>query len=448
LALPAFNNLANTQVNIPFTSPLFIIAILSGIILIGTIAGVYPAFFLSAFSPAAVLKGKLNLGVKSGLLRSTLVIFQFVISTILIVATLVINKQLSYMMTKNLGFNKEQVLLVEDAYGLGDQIQNFKSKVKQLAGVTNATVSGYLPIGSNRSDNMYWREGQTPNEETMVSTQTWRVDYDYIETLGMQLLTGRNFDPANSADSTAIIVNEEALRLFGVEEPLGAHIVTWAALPDEDGNAPMEVYTIIGVVKDFHFSSLKDRIDPLFLEIGKSSYYLSVRVEDTDLPSLINNIEAEWVKLANGIPFAYSFMDERYNERYQSEARVSKLFTVFAIFAIVIACLGLFGLAAFTAQQRTKEIGVRKVMGASVPGIVILLSKEFGKLILIAMLIAFPVAWYGSSQWLEDYQFRINLSPWIFVVAGFITFLIAWLTMSYQSIKAATMSPAKSLRDE
>ena len=449
LAVPYFNDLANTTMGIPYTSPLFYALILSGVLGIGMIAGVYPAFFLSAFRPATVLKGKLNLGVKSGWLRSTLVVFQFAISTILIVTTMVINKQLDFIMTTNLGFNKERVLLVEDAYGLGDQIQSFKSKVKQIAGVSNATVSGYLPIGSNRSDNMYWREGQTPNEETMVSTQQWRVDYDYIETLGMDLLDGRNFIESNGADSSAIIINEEAAKLFGIaDDPLGAHIVTWEDMPDENGNAPLEVKTVIGVVRNFHFSSLKENIGPLFLRLGKSSYYLSVRVEDTDMPTMIDNIEAEWVALANGQPFAYSFMDQRYDDMYNAESRVRNLFSVFAVLAILIACLGLFGLAAFTAQQRTKEIGVRKVMGASVPGIVMLLSKEFGKLIIIAMTISFPLAWYGISEWLQDYKFRIELTPWIFIMAGLITFLIAWLTMSYQSIKAATMSPSKSLRDE
>ena len=448
LLLPFFNQLADTNLLVPFTSPWFYLAIIGSVFFIGFIAGIYPAFFLSAFRPATVLKGKLSLGVRSGWLRSTLVIFQFVISTVLIIGTLVIYKQLQYIQNKNLGFDKQRVILIEDAYALGDQTKSYKNSVKQIAGVVNASVSGYLPVSSTRSDNMFWLEGQTPNEETMVSTQQWRIDYDYMETLSMELLLGRNFSEENAADSSAIIINEEAVKQFGLTEPLGAHIVSYADMPDAEGNAPLDVLTVVGVVRDFHFESLKEKMAPLSFKLGKSSYYLSVRVSSDDPQPIIQQLESEWNKIADGQPFSYSFLDQRFDKMYASETRVGNLFNVFAILAIFIASLGLFGLAAFTAQQRTKEIGVRKVMGASVSGIVLLLSKEFGKLVLIAMVIAIPVAYYGMSEWLQDYQFRIKLTPWIFILAGLITFMVAWLTMSYQSIKAATTSPAKSLRDE
>jgi putative ABC transport system permease protein len=448
IMLPFFNHLADTHLFLPFSSVWFYIILFSGLILIGLLAGLYPAFFLSAFRPAAVLKGKLNLGVKSGWLRSSLVVFQFVISTVLIIGTLVIYLQLKYIQTKNLGFDKNRVILIEDAYALGDQVKTYKNKVKQMAGVVNASISGYLPVSSNRSDNMFWLEGQTPNEETMVSTQRWRVDYDYIETLGMALIAGRNFNEENAADSTGIIINEEAVKEYGLDNPLGAHIVTWKEMPDENGYAPLEVYTVIGVVKDFHFESMKENIKPLMLFLGNSRYYLPVRVASDELQPVIQKLTAAWQEMANGQPFSYSFLDQKFAEIYKSETRVGNLLSVFAILAIFIACLGLFGLAAFTAQQRTKEIGIRKVMGATVTGIVGLLSKEFGKLVLVALVISVPVAWYGMSQWLQDYQFRIKLSPWIFVLAAIVTFMVAWLTMSYQSIKAATISPAKSLRDE
>jgi len=448
IILPSFNQLANIQLSIPFSSPLFYLAIFGGIFAIGFIAGAYPAFYLSAFRPAAVLKGNLSLGVKSGWLRSSLVVFQFAISTILIIGTMVIYMQLQYIQSKNLGFNKERVILVEDAYALGDQSAAYKNSIKQLTGVEDASYSGFLPVSSNRSDSMYWLEGQTPNEETMVSMQSWRVDYDYISTLGMELISGRNFSEQNAADSMAIIINEETARQMEITEPIGAHIVSFADMPDENGDGTLAVYTVIGVVKDFHFESMKETITPLLLGLGRSRSYFAVRASGDELKPIVEQLEAEWNKLADGQPFSYSFLDEKFNETYQSETRVGNLFSVFAILAIFIACLGLFGLAAFTAQQRTKEIGVRKVMGASVSGIIILLSKEFGKLVFIALIIAIPLAWYGISQWLQDYQFRIELTPWVFVLAGGITFLIAWLTMSYQSIKAAKMSPAKSLRDE
>jgi putative ABC transport system permease protein len=446
--LPAFNKLADIRLVIPFSSPVFYLAIIVGILAIGFIAGAYPAFYLSAFKPAAVLKGNLSLGVKSGWLRSSLVVFQFVISTVLIIGTIVIYKQLQYIQTKNLGFNKDRVILVEDAYALGDQSASYKSTIKQIAGIDNASYSGFLPVSSNRSDGMFWLQGQTPNEETMVSLQSWIVDYDYMATLDMQLLEGRNFDEQNAADSMAIIINEETALRMSLKDPIGAHIVTYAEMPGAEGDTPLDIYTVIGIVKNFHYESMKENISPLSLGLGRSRSYLSIRASGEELKPIIQQLETEWNKLADGQPFSYSFLDEKFGETYKSETRVGNLFSVFAILAIFIACLGLFGLAAFTAQQRTKEIGVRKVMGASVPGIVMLLSREFGKLVVIALVIAIPLAWYGISQWLQDYKFRIDLGPWVFVLAGGITFLIAWLTMSYQSIKAAKMSPAKSLRDE
>ena len=448
IVLPYFNQMANIKIAIPFASPVFYLAVFGGVLAIGFIAGSYPAFFLSAFKPAAVLKGNLSLGVKSGWLRSSLVVFQFVISTVLIIGTMVIYKQLQYIQTKNLGFNKERVLLVEDAYALGDQAASYKTQVLQIAGIENASYSGYLPVSSNRSDSMFWLEGQTPNEETMVSMQGWTVDYDYIATLGMELIEGRNFNEQNAADSMAMIINEETASRMGLDEPIGAHIVSYADMPGEAGETPLTIYTVIGLVKNFHFESMKESITPLSLQLGRSRSYFSVKVAGEDLQPIIKQLEGEWKELAGGQPFSYSFLDERFDATYKSETRVGNLFSVFAILAIFIACLGLFGLAAFTAQQRTKEIGVRKVMGATVSSIIVLLSKEFGKLVLIALVIAIPLAWYGISQWLQDYEFRTDLSPWVFVLAGGVTFLIAWLTMSYQSIKAATTSPAKSLRDE
>jgi putative ABC transport system permease protein len=295
---------------------------------------------------------------------------------------------------------------------------------------------------------MFWLEGQTPNEETMISMQIWRIDEDYLKTMGMELAEGRNFSLVNAADSTAMIVNQEAAKKLGISDnPIGAHVATFSDM--QEGDKPgEEIYNVIGVIEDFHFESLKESIMPLCLVIGKSSSYLSVKVEGGDVKHVLGQLEDRWNVLAEGQPFSYSFMDQKFDDMYAAEARTGNLFNAFAILAILIASLGLFALAAFTAEQRTKEIGVRKVMGASVGGIVVLLSKEFGKLIIIAFIVAVPVAWYFTSQWLQDFEFRIDLSPWIFLLAGTVTFGIAWLTMSYQSIKAATMSPAKSLRDE
>jgi putative ABC transport system permease protein len=448
LMLPAFNLLADKTLVLPYTAASFYLTLFAGALFIGTIAGVYPAFFLSAFQPISVLKGKLNLGVKSGWLRSTLVVFQFAISTILIVGTLVIYMQLNYIQNKKLGFSKDQLILIEDAYALQDNLQPYKKDVTNIAGVQSVSASGFLPVSSNRSDTMFWLEGQTPNEETMISMQIWRIDEDYLKTMGMELAEGRNFSLVNAADSTAMIVNQEAAKKLGISDnPIGAHVATFSDM--QEGDKPgEEIYNVIGVIEDFHFESLKESITPLCLVIGKSSSYLSVKVEGGDVKHVLGQLEERWNVLAEGQPFSYSFMDQKFDDMYTAEARTGNLFNAFAILAILIASLGLFALAAFTAEQRTKEIGVRKVMGASVGGIVVLLSKEFGKLIIIAFIVAVPVAWYFTSQWLQDFEFRIDLSPWIFLLAGTVTFGIAWLTMSYQSIKAATMSPAKSLRDE
>lgn len=449
LMLPTFNSLAGKSLALPFTEWPFYGLLITGAIFIGVIAGVYPAFFLSSFQPIQVLKGKLNLGVKSGWLRSTLVVFQFAISTILIIGTLVIYKQLNFIQNKKLGFNKDQIILIEDAYALEDNLSAYKKDITNISGVQSTTVSGYLPVGSNRSDTMFWLEGQTPNEETMVSMQIWNVDHDYIPTMGMTVVEGRNFSEQNAADSSGMIVNLAAAKKLGIDQdPIGAHVVTFADMPQGDEEPQLELFTVVGVIEDFHFESMKESIMPLSLVMGRSRSYLSVKIATTDVQNILGQLEDRWNSLAEGQPFSYSFMDQKFDEIYAAEARIGKLFSAFAILAIFIACLGLFGLAAFTAEQRTKEIGVRKVMGATVGGIVVLLSKEFGKLVLVAFVVAVPVAWYFTDQWLQDFEFRINLSPWIFALSGLLTFLVAWITMSYQSIKAATMSPSKSLRDE
>ena len=449
IMLPTFNQLADKSLALPFNELPFYGLMILGAVFIGSIAGAYPAFFLSAFKPIAVLKGKLNLGTKSGWLRSTLVVFQFAISTILIIGTMVIYKQLNFIQNKKLGFSKDQIILIEDAYALEDNVSVYKKEISNISGVQNTTVSGFLPVGSNRSDTMFWLEGQTPNEETMVSMQIWSVDHDYIPTMGMTVAEGRNFSEQNAADSTGMIINLAAATKLGIaDDPIGAHIATFADMPSGDEEPVLDILTVVGVVENFHFESMKESITPLSLVLGRSRSYLSVKISTTDVQHIITQLEDKWNNLADGQPFSYSFMDQKFDEIYSAESRIGGLFNAFAALAIFIASLGLFGLAAFTAEQRTKEIGVRKVMGASVAGIVVLLSKEFGKLVLIAFAVAVPISWYFTSEWLQDFKFRINLDPWVFVMAGGITFLIAWLTMSYQSIKAATMSPAKSLRDE
>ncbi len=443
LALPTYNQLAQKQLLIPIANPLFILTILMGALVVGFLAGSYPAFYLSAFKPATVLKGNLKSGMKSSWLRNSLVVFQFATSIILIVATLVIYNQLEYVQNKKLGFNKEQVLVVEDAYALGNQLVSIKEELKNEADIDNVTISGFLPDAkSDRNNNGYF-PGHQPTSDNVFVIQTWRVDYDYLATMGIELVDGRNFAPEFPSDSTAIIVNETLVETMGWDNAMGEIISRFS----DDPNNP-ESYHIIGVVKDFHYNSLHENIGPLILHFGNSRGLMSMRLNAQDIPRAIRTVEDKWNSVANGQPFAYSFLDDRFNESYQQEQRIGKIAMAFSSLAIFVACLGLFGLAAFTAEQRTKEIGIRKVLGASVAGIIFILSKDFGRLIIVAFVLATPLAWYVMDDWLTSFAYRTNLSPVIFIIAGLTALMVSWLTMSYQSIKAARANPVDSLKDE
>jgi putative ABC transport system permease protein len=279
----------------------------------------------------------------------------------------------------------------------------------------------------------------------MVSLQTWQVDYDYVSTLGMKILDGRDFSKEFVSDSTGVILNQAAVRAFGyAADPVGKKIATF-----KDANLKEYYYTtIVGVVEDFHFESLRQSITPVGLFLQKSNGSIAFRFEAKDTKGVIATVEQQWKKLGPGLPFDYTFLDDDFGKMYAAEQRLGDIFTVFAVLAIIIACLGLFALTAFTAEQRTKEIGIRKVLGASVSGIVVLLSREFGKLILIAFVLATPVAWYGIDRWLEGYTYRTDVGVWVYVLAGVAAFTIAWLTMSFQSIRAALTNPIKALRSE
>lgn len=445
LVLPYFNLLSNKSLSIPFTEPNFIVGTISGILIIGIVAGVYPSFFLSAFRPAVVLKGTLSLGAKSGWLRSTLVVMQFVASIFLIVGTLVIFQQLNFIQSKKLGFDKDQVIVVEDIQALGNNVEAFKNTLLQSSNISSATVSGFLPVaGTYRSDSGFWPEGEEPNETNSVSMQIWSVDHDYIPTLDMEIIEGRNFSKDFPTDTAGIILNERAVELFGYNDPIGRSVYSFSDVAGGD----MASLKIIGVVKNFHFESMRDNISALSMILGSRSGNLAIKVTTSEIASVVSMIEKEWKAVGPGQPFTYSFLDDRFAKMYDAEDRVGKIAFTFAGFAIFVASLGLFGLAAFTAEQRTKEIGIRKVMGASIPSIIMLLSKEFGKLIVLAFIIAIPLSWYFMDGWLQDFYYRINLGPGVFIIAGLITLAIAWVTMSWQSIRAAVANPVDSLRNE
>ncbi len=453
MSMPIFNHLSLKQLSLPLGNPLFYLTLLGASLLIGILAGVYPSFFLSAFKPVNVLKGRVALGMKSGLIRSGLVVFQFVISIFLIVGAISVNRQLSYIQNKKLGFEKDQVLVVKDAYALRPNIQSFKNEALKINTIESCTISGFLPIEGadvSRNDRAFWKEGNQSTSDNLVSLQNWRVDHDYVKTMGMKIKIGRSFSPEFPSDSSAVVLNEAAVLQFGLgNDPIGKKIITFDNGVEESLNPNQtKSWTVVGVVENFHFSSMRESISSLGLFLYRSDGFLSFRISAQDSQETIQSLEKIWKRLAPGQPFQYTFLDEDFNRMYSSEQRVGKIFIVFAGLAIIIACLGLFALTAFTAEQRTKEIGIRKVLGASVSSIVVLLSKEFGKLILIAFVIATPIAWLGVDLWLKSYTYKAEIGITVYILAGAFAFVIAWITMGYQSIRAASSDPVKSLRSE
>ena len=445
LILPYFNNLSGKELALSdVIGASMIIAMIAITLSVGLLAGSYPAFFISAFKPVDVLKGKLSKGTKSGFLRSALVVFQFTTSIVLIVGTLVVYNQLHFIQSKKVGFDREQVLIIQDTWLMGQQVYSFKEALKQNPDIKSVAVSSYLPTPSNRSGNMYFKEGEKIMTSETTSLQQWFVDVDYIPTLGMELVAGRNFSDRYPTDSSAIIINEATVRQFSLgENTVGKRLGRYVGQEGKEA-----YYNIIGVVKDFHFESLRQNIRPVVFILGRNTGKTSVRIKPGNYASVINFIEEEWNKFAPGNPFDYKFMDEEFNKVYDAEMRLGNIFTIFALLAIFIGCLGLLGLAAFTAEQRTKEIGIRKTLGATVQGIVFLLSKEFGKLVLIAFAISVPIAYFAMNSWLSDFAYRIKLTYSVFIIAGLIAFFISLLTVGYHAVKAALANPVKSLRYE
>lgn len=443
LVLPYFNNIAAKSLSIKnLLDPRILPFLVVLPFVVGLLAGFYPAFFLSGFQPIKVLAGKGSSALKKSSLRSTLVVFQFATSIFLIIGTIVVYRQLNYIQTKNLGFNKDQVLIIGTG-ALEGKVESYKNEILRLPGVKRASVSGFLPVeNSGRNDNTFSREA-VMSSETGVNMQRWTVDYDYINTLGMQIIQGRNFSKEYGSDSSAVILNETAAALFGFTgDPVGKKIYTFG-----DNNTPI-AYNVIGIVKNFHFESLRQNIGPLGMMLGKSTWLTSFKVDTKNIQRLVKQVEAKWKAMAPGMPFSYRFLDQDFDNMYRTEQRVGKIAITFAILAIVIACLGLFGLATYMAEQRTKEIGIRKVLGASVTTLAAMLSKDFIKLVIISFCIAVPLSWWAMYKWLQDFAYRVNIGWWIFLLAGIVAILIALVTVSFQAIKAALANPVKSLRTE
>ena len=443
--LPGFNQLAGKQFGISaITSGWMLPGIVVSSLVIGLLAGSYPAFVLSGFRPVSVLKGSaVKIGARSSWLRNTLVTVQFVVSIAMIVSTILVSQQLHFIQNKKAGFDKEQVLILNDTNTLSSKLDAFKAELAKLSPVVRVTSAGYLPAGATNSGNNGFQPDNGAAQPETFRNRQYYVDEDYLPTLGIGLVQGRNFSKAFLSDSSAVLINEAAARQFGWKNPIGQRLKTAG-----NGSAESKLtYTVVGVVRDFHFESMRQRIAPLVLAYGHDNYQMALRVKTDDMPALLKTIEQRW-KAQTDMPFAYSFLNERFNTMYVSEQRVGQLFSIFAGLAVLIACLGLFGLAAFTTRQRTKEIGVRKVLGASVSSIVALLSKDFLKLVLIAIVIASPIAWWAMNRWLQDFAYRTEIEWWVFALAGLLAVGIALLTVSFQSIRAALMNPVKSLRSE
>jgi putative ABC transport system permease protein len=444
LLLPYFNQLAGKQINAAtLLQPTILLSLVALMLIVGLLAGSYPAFFLSSFQPIDVLKGKLATGFKRSWLRNLLVVFQFVISIVLIFGTIVIYNQLNYIHNKDIGFNRNQVITINHTNALGNQAETFKNELTQISGVQSATMSGFLPVNYTRNSNTYFTS-PTLNANTGITMQSWTVDEYYIPTLDLKMIAGRNFSQQFPTDSTGVIINEAAAKFLATKDLLNKKIYT---IGDMQTNSKIDFH-IIGIVKNFNFSSLRDVVSPLALFFGKDNGGISVRVNSTDITNVLTQIKNKWKAMAPSQPFDYSFMDDDFNKLYTTEQRTGHIFITFAVLAILIACLGLFGLVTYAAEQRIREIGIRKVLGASVSNIAGMLSTDFLKLVIISAAIAFPLAWWAMNKWLQGFAYRVNISWWVFVIAGVLALLIALITVSFQSIKAAIANPVKSLRSE
>jgi putative ABC transport system permease protein len=436
LLLPYFNLLAAKTLSIPWTAPWFVPVMIISAFIIGIAAGIYPAFYLSSFKPIQVLKGNISRGSKGSSLRSSLVVFQFTTSIVLIISTFMIQRQMDFMLSRNIGFDKDQVLLIQGTDPLNDRIDALKNQLLELSQVKSVSISDYLPIrGTKRNGNQFNNEGKQKVEQS-TSAQFWRIDVDYIETMGMKIVQGRDFSVDMASDSAGIIINQAMVRELGLTDPIGKRIQN------------SRVWTVIGVVKDFNFESMRGKIEPLSLVLGQSRGIVSVKLNTTSMSESILAIEAIWKKMAPHQPIRYSFLDESFARMYDDVQRMGRIFTAFSILAVIVACLGIFALSAFMVEQRGKEISIRLVMGASLNSIFRMLTLNFVRLVFVSILIAIPIAWYLLTTWLQEFNYRVPLSWEVFALAGMMAVIIAVTTISYQSIRAAMSNPVTNLRSE
>lgn len=436
LFLNQFNEITDKAISLRL-SPEIVITSIATILITGILAGSYPALYLTQFNPVQVLNGEIKSSDGEIWARKGLVVFQFTITIILIVGVIVIQKQTQYAFTKNLGYSQDNVVFFSQDGGIPDQRETFFTELRRIPGVVHAGGTSHnMVYQQSNTSGLKWA-GKSPEERILF--ENIRVDYDFYETMDFELTAGRWFSREFGADTTKMVINEAAASVMGFssEEAVGQSIRLWDEYDLE----------IVGVLKDFHYMSIHREVDPAFFWL-RDTHNVAVRLEAGKEVVTMNAIEDLYHKFSPGFIFEYEFLDQRYQKLYASEQRVGTLSSYFAGFAILISCLGLFGLAAFTAERRIKEIGIRKVLGATTSNIVVMLSADFTKLVVISILIAMPIAYYFMNEWLKSFAYKIDLSLWIFVGAAFISLLIAWLTVSSQAFKAASVNPAKCLKNE
>jgi putative ABC transport system permease protein len=435
LMIPFFNNLVGKSLSFPWTQWWLIPSLIGAVLVIGFIAGMYPAFYLSAFSPAKVLKGRMITGARNSTVRSVLVIFQFTISIALIVGTIVIGRQMTYALNKDLGFDKSNLMILHGTVTLGDKNIPLKDELMKLSQVKSVSISNYLPVDDGKRDG-----GSTTVEgkDGEYHSQQWEVDPDYVKTMGFKIIRGRDFDARLASDSAAMIINESMAKQFGDLDPIGLRVSNYSGK-----------YTIVGIVEDFHFHKLTQQISPVSMfTTRRQANIISIKLQPTDVQTAIEAVSATWKKFSPNQPIRYEFLEDRFVNTYNDVKRFGTIVRIFASLAIIVACLGLFALSAFMIEQRGKEISIRMVLGAPMAHILRLLSQNFMILISISFVVATPVAWYLMNKWLQDYAYKIDITWDVFAMTGVTAMAIALLTIGYQSVKASLTNPVVNLKSE
>jgi putative ABC transport system permease protein len=438
LLLPSFSTLAARNLTIPWQEWWLIPVLIAAAFLTGIFAGSYPSFYLSAFKPINVLRGNLGLGPKKSYLRNTLVVFQFAITVILIISTGVIHRQMQFILTRDIGFDRDHVVLIQGTSSIAERARLFKEELLRLPAVKSVTVGNYLPVtGGTRNQNTFFDKSR-PEATIGISGQSWRVDHDYIKTMGMRLALGRDFSREFAADSVrgpSMIINQRMAGEFGFKDPIGQTI--------SNGN---ETWTIIGVVEDIQ--TRRDHTENVALSLGNNARTISVKLSTSDYPAALSSIENVWKQFAPSQPIRYTFLDDSFERMYNDVQRTGYIFTCFAVLAIVVACLGLFGLSAYIIEQRSKEISIRLVLGASMRSIFGILTSNFVGLVAVSIIIAAPIGWWLMNEWLKSFEYRMPASWDVFVLAGILSVAIALVTISFHAIKAGTSKPVDGLRRE